>query len=128
MESNGMIDLDGVKTQMRQSRRKKIIEAHPYSIYLGNDERWHTYVKDEEKKSGRRMIVRKSLEDLHDALCEYYRAGSTEKGRQEATMASIYDDWIEYKSLHVASSTIDRVKRDWKRYYANEEIVHRRQR
>ena len=125
MTTNGMIDLDGVETQMRISRRKKIIDAHPYSIYEGSDGRWHTYVKDETKGSGRRMIVRKTQEDLETCLCEYYEADYAKRQMQGETMESLYEAWIEYKSLHVASTTVERTRRDWQRYYEGKEIVRR---
>ena len=122
---NGTITMDGVETQMRLSRRKKILDAHPYAFFQGADGRWRTYVKDEEKTNGRRLIVRKSLEDLQNQICEHYQAGSSIKIKEEETMESLYNDWIEYKKLHVSSSTIDRTMRDWERYYANEDIIRR---
>lgn len=45
----GMIDLSYVQEQMRMDERAAILEKHPYSIWHGNDGKWHTYLPDEEK-------------------------------------------------------------------------------
>ena len=38
----------------------------------------------------------------------------------------LHDDWIEYKRLHSAETTIPRVESDWKKFYENDPIVDRR--
>ena len=40
-------------------------------------------------------------------------------------MASLYPDWIDYKALHVEYPTINRVKKDWKRYYEGSAIINK---
>ena len=37
LQSNGMIDLDGVETQMKDLRRNELLQSHPYEIYQGSD-------------------------------------------------------------------------------------------
>lgn len=120
---NGSIDLDGVEKEMRKTRKERILADHPYELYQGSDGRWRTYVKDNQKKNGRRLLVKKNLEDLKEALYEYYTNHSDEEIKKRATLESLLDDWLDYKSRDVAVTTIERVKRDWQRYYADEYIV-----
>ena len=68
--SDGSIDLDGVREMMVDIERKKIIDDHPYSISQGNDGRWRTWVKDENAKAGRKQIVKSTREKLENALVE----------------------------------------------------------
>lgn len=35
----------------------------------------------------------------------------------------LYEEWMDYKTLHVSSPTIERVRRDWNRYYKDSAIV-----
>ena len=123
--SNGSIDLDGVTTQMKQSRRQKILENHPYNIYQDKDGRWRTYIKDETNKYGRKAIVKSNREDLEDALCDFYLGVKTTRLKKRTTMASLYKEWLEFKALHVKASSIARVRNDWDRYYANTAIVNK---
>ena len=121
---SGSIDLDGVEIQMKKTRRDQFLSKHPYSIYQDKDGRWRTYVKDEVKKHGRRAVSRASREELMDALYCHYN-GIVDTTRQaDITMASLYPDWIDYKTLHVADTTVDRVQRDWNKYYSSAQIVH----
>ncbi|MBE6028819.1 MAG: site-specific integrase [Clostridiales bacterium] len=122
---DGSIDMDGVETQMKKTRRKQVLESHPYSIYQGSDGRWRTHIKDEEKAEGRKLIVRKSRDDLEDILCDFYLTDHEAQRRLSHTMESLYEEWLEYKALHVASTTIDRTKRCWNKYYAGEDIIRK---
>ena len=123
--SNGSIDLDGVTTQMKQSRRQKILENHPYNIYQDKDGRWRTYIKDETNKYGRKAIVKSNRDDLEDALCDFYLGITSTAMRKRTTMASLYKEWLEFKALHVKASSVARVQNDWDRYYANTAIVNK---
>lgn len=124
LDQNGIIDMGSVETQMRAAMRKKLLEKHPYTITQGSDGRWRTYIKDTTQPHGRKMIVKTSREKLENILCEYYDSIDEGSQKKKITMASLFEEWIEYKSLHVERTTIERVRRDWNRYYANENIIH----
>ncbi len=125
--ADGRIDLGDVQSDMRQARRDLVLENHPYAIYKGKDGRYRTYVKDYSKKNNRRLIAKQTMEDLLEALCDdYYGVDrSTAKNKEAYTMASLFEEWLEYKSLHVAQTTVDRTRRDWTRYYAGEKITRK---
>ena len=62
LEINGIIDLRDVEENMRKARKEKILQKHPYSIYQGKDGRWRTYLPDDFKSEGRRLIVKTHLD------------------------------------------------------------------
>ena len=109
LENNGIIDLRDVEDNMRKARKEKILKEHPYKIYQGKDGRWRTYLPDDSKAEGRRLIVKTKLEELETLLCQHYE--------------SLYPAWIEYKSVHVCATTVIRIKKDWRKYYENAAIV-----
>jgi len=106
-------------------RKEQILTNHPYTIFESKDGRYRTYVKDPTMSNGRRMIVKSSREDLENAVVEHYISMSDDMFSENATLASLYPDWIEYKALHVEYPTINRVKKDWKRYYEGAAIVNK---
>ena len=123
--ASGSIDLGGVEDAMRKARRERILEAHPFAITQGKDGRWRTYIKDEMRPDKRRQIAKSSLEKLQDAICAAYGDEAAKEKRAKATLSSLYEDWIEYKKLHVASTTVERIQRDWNRYYKNSPIINK---
>ena len=62
LEINGIIDLRDVENDMRKARKEKVLQEHPYKIYQGNDGRWRTYMPDDSKPTGRKLIVKTDLE------------------------------------------------------------------
>lgn len=67
--------------KIRESMKKKTLEKlknelkplHPYTIRQNEkDQRWRTRVPDKSCKSGLRMIVKTSEQDLYTALADYY--------------------------------------------------------
>ena len=119
------LSLDGVVSDYMKKRKEQILADHPYKIFESNDGRFRTYVKDPSMSNGRRMVVKSTREKLEEAIIEHYMALIDEITAANTTLASLYPDWIEYKALHVEYPTINRVKKDWKRYYEGSAIVNK---
>ncbi len=119
------LSLDGVVSDYMKVRKEQILANHPYTIFESKDGRYRSYIKDPEMSGGRRMIVKSSREKLEDAIVEHYISMSDDLISANTTLASLYPDWIEYKALHVEYPTINRVKKDWKRYYEGAPIVNK---
>jgi len=109
---------------MRKTKQQQIIEQYHKGIPItqGKDGRWRTYVKDESKPTGRRQIAKKSKQDLLNAVEAHYKEVYCldETGM---TLESLLDDWIVYKRKHVERTTVERIQRDWNRYYTDREII-----
>lgn len=123
LEKNGIIDLRDVENNMRKARKEKILKEHPYKIYQGKDGRWRTHLPDETKKEGRRLIVKTNLDDLETLLCQHYESIRAYQFKNVCTLEDLYPAWIEYKSVHVCETTVIHIKKDWRKYYENAEIV-----
>ena len=123
LEINGIIDLRDVEENMRKARKEKILQKHPYSIYQGKDGRWCTYLPDDSKAYGRRLIVKTHLDELETLLCKHYESIEAGLFKNVCTLEDLYPAWIEYKSVHVCETTVIRIKKDWRKYYENAEIV-----
>lgn len=119
------LSLDGVVSDYMKVRKEQILANHPYTVFESKDGRYRTYIKDPTMINGRRMIVKSSREKLEDAIMEHYISMNDDLISANATLASLYPDWIEYKALHVEYPTINRVKKDWKRYYEGAAIVNK---
>ena len=119
LENNGIIDLRDVEDNMRKARKEKILKEHPYKIYQGKDDRWRTYLPDDSKSEGRRLIVKTNLEELETLLCQHYESIRADKFKDVCTLENLYPAWIEYKSVHVCETTVIRIKKDWRKYYEN---------
>jgi integrase len=109
---------------MKQSRKEKLLQQHPYAISQGKDGRWRTYIPDDTSGKGRKMIAKSSLEKLEEAVCEYYISAGTTTDN-DITLAQLFPLWLEHKSLRVEPTTINRDKKDWKRYYQDSAIVNK---
>ena len=123
LSESGKINLNDVADEMRKSNIQKVIDQHPFKIaQTGKDQRWRTYIKDNEGK--RKLIVKSTLEDLHLTLYEYYKNPESISSNKKVTLNSLYPKWIEYKQLRGASpGYIKRIESDWRNYYAGTEII-----
>ena len=121
---SGKINLNGVAKDMKKTRREKLLEVHPFAISEGRDGRWRTYINDETKPNGRRQIAKATEEKLLNFLSDYYRE-LMEPEDHTITMAMLFEDWMAFKALHVASTTVDRDRRTWKRYYEGTPLVNK---
>ncbi|MBO4236062.1 MAG: tyrosine-type recombinase/integrase [Firmicutes bacterium] len=109
---------------MKKTELERILDNHPFAIREEYDGRWATYLRDPEKKNGRKRIVKASEEQLISFLYSYYKKQDEKTRIAKLTLLDIYPEWMEYKSLRVgAQNTCDRISLDWKKYYLNTEIV-----
>ena len=122
LQQSGLTTGDVIK-QMAEKKRADILSQHPYNIFLSeSDGRWRTYVKGKDGK--RKLIAKKTREKLEDAVVEHYE--KLEGGALEAppTINSLFEEWLEYKKLHAASSSyVSRILADWRNHYIGTEII-----
>lgn len=118
----GNLSLDGVVNDYMKTRKEQVIsDHHPFAITKSKDGRYRTYIKDGSK---RKQIVRVNESDLKDFLFRHYAGIPTGESKKPSTLASLYEEWIEHKRVHVEHTTVERIQRDWKRYYSEEEIIN----
>lgn len=120
---NGIIDINTIQTQIEMRERKKYLNMHKYEIWQGKNELWYSYLPDEKK--GRRLIKRKSQQEIEQVVIDYYRVhDETEKEKkriEKITLYSIFPEWIRFKQIHTDSTSyINRITVDWNKFYAKD--------
>ena len=124
--SQGIINLDDVRNDMKEKEKQRILSKHPYSIFKDKDRRWKTTVKDDAKKSGRKIIAKKTKEELYNELVKHYTSIEDDLYMQQniPTLKNMFGEWLVYKAKHSESSSYARrIKNDWNKYYADDEII-----
>lgn len=83
---NGIIDMDTIQMQIEMNIRKQYLEMHPYEIWKGADDKYHTYFPDEEK--GRIPRRRNTKEEMEKLIIDYWRGQS-----ENPTLREVFNEW-----------------------------------
>ena len=112
---NGIINSADILIQINMTKRKKILNEHPYRIWQGENGSWYTYVMNQ--ITGKRKLIRKiTKEAIEDAIVMQQEV-------EDYTFQAVYYQWLfNYKKLRVSKETIGRIHTDYKRYYENTKI------
>lgn len=86
---SGIISVSESYEFMRMAKRKKYLAMHNYKIYQGKDGYYNTYLPDTSKPTGRRLVHRKTMKSLEDALIEYYGSGDG-----ALTLSKVFYEWL----------------------------------
>lgn len=109
---NGIIDLTYVRDQIEMKKKEELLKLHPYKIWEGSDNYWHTYLPDVEK--GRKSIKKRSKEAVERSVIDYYKQKS-----ENPTIQTIFDEWnnrrLELKKI--SASTYLRNTQFYNRHY-----------
>lgn len=117
--NNGMIDINDIQNSMEAMKREELLNKHQYKIWQGKDGKWYTYLPDESKKDGRRLVKRSEKKSLEDVIVSYWK--KTEK----IFLEDIFEEWLIQKLEYgeIQKQTYDRYKTDFQRFFANSDIL-----
>ena len=109
---NNIIDLSYVQEKIEMTKRKELLEKHPYKISQGKDGKWRTYVPD--KESGRKMIKKNTQKAVEDAVITFWKAEM-----ENPVVKDIFFEWIDRKleTGEIKKPTYERYKIDFERYF-----------
>lgn len=110
---NGIIDLSYVQEKIEMNKRKEYLEKHPWKIFQGSDEKWRTYLPDENRK--RRMIKRNSQKELEDIVIKYYK--EREEKEIPKTFDFVYWNWRKSQDELISENSVVKYNTDYKRYF-----------
>lgn len=112
---NGMIDVDVVKKKIEMEEFQKYLNKHQSKIWQSTDGNWYTYLPDLKAKNGRRMIKRKTREDLDNAIVDYYKVVEGEPYIEE-----VFYEWANNKLRYgeIKKQSYDRYVIDFKRFFS----------
>lgn len=68
---NGIIDTTSIQSIIEMTRRKELLDKHPYKMWESADGKWHTYLPDKEK--GRVPRKRNSQKELEDVIVDFWK-------------------------------------------------------
>lgn len=113
--NSGKIDLSGVQAEMEMTKRKELLEKHPYDISLGKDGYWHTYLPDDSKKYNRRSVKRKNKKDIEDIVAHYWK-----QKIENPTIEEVFNEWNDRRLAlkKISAATHLRNKQIYNRHYA----------
>ena len=123
---NGIIDMSSIQVQIEKMKNEKYLKMHNGKIWQSDaDMLWRTYLPDEVK--GRKLVKRKTEEDLKNTIIAFYKALEKKTKEKEITLCDLFPEWLEFKSMHTdATSYIKRITADWSRYYMLEpELINK---
>ena len=103
---------------MEAMKREELLKKHQYKIWQGKDGKWYTYLPDESKKDGRRLIKRIDKAILEDIVVEYCRK------EERVYLKDIFEEWVSQKLEYgeIQKQTYDRYKTDFRRFFTNSDI------
>lgn len=120
---NGMLDTALVQEKIEMQKREEMLKKHPYAIWQGKDEKWRTYLPDDEK--GRKLVKRNTQDAIEKCVIKYWECNSEEeiqkKVAKEISLKKIFPDWLNHKQLHTDSTSYTKkITADWKKFYASQ--------
>lgn len=99
---NGIIDLSYVQEQYDMSKKKELLNKHTWAISQGKDGYWRTYLPDKTCKNGRRMIKKRTKEDVEEVVIDYWKVEL-----ENPTIEEVFTEWnnrrLELKKISPAT-------------------------
>ena len=96
-------DVTYVRERIEQMTRAEVLKNHPYKITHSKDGYWRTYVKDSSKKTGCRLIKKKTEESLKEELVKIYK---TQNPQNKPTFKDVYFSWRNVQDELVSGNTV----------------------
>lgn len=111
----GIIDLAYVQDKIDEMKKQKYLEMHPYSITLGKDGFWHTYLPLGNSK--RKAVKKKSKEDIDNVVIDFWKRNTTTTFKQR------YSVWVErQKQCGRSNNTISKYESDYIRFFEGDRL------
>ncbi len=111
---------------MTKKQREKIIQKHmeQYTTkYYESDNRWHSFLPDENHPRKQKPIAKRKWEDLEQVIIDYYQQQEQSQKRKTITLRSLFPEWFAYKWQDTNNSGyMNRISYDWKKYYEDDEM------
>lgn len=94
--------------------------------YYESDNRWHSFLPDATHPRKMKPIVKRKLEDLEQAIIDYYIEQEEANKRKRITLRTLFPEWFDYKWQDTNNSAyMKRIHHDWNRFYENNAISDR---
>lgn len=103
-----MIDLSYVQNAVEMDKKSKLLKQHPYEIWKGKNEKWYTYLPDDNK--GRVLKKRNSEEEIKNVVINYWK-----EQEENPTIKIVFYEWLNGKRdrEEIEQATFDRYERQF---------------
>lgn len=108
---DGILNIDTIQAEVKMNERKKYLEMHKGKIWQSTDKKWYTYVTS---ASGKKLIKRKTKDELDDAIINFYK-----ETINEPTLQDVFEWWISEKLEYgeIQKQTYDRYVVDFRKHF-----------
>lgn len=116
LENNVLnIDIDDLQSKLDVINDKKYLDMHPYKIWFGVDQLWHTYLPDDSKKYKRAHKKRTSEKAIKKLVVDFWKEDA-----ENPTVEELYYEWITGKvdRKEIAVQTKERYDRQFKQCFS----------
>ena len=109
---NGIIDVSQVQQMVEMSKRKELLEKHPFQIWQGKNGKWYVYLPD--PKKGRVQKERNTRKEIEDLVANYQK-----QQIENPTLDEVWEEACAHRSLtkNVKSASLSREQRFYKRHF-----------
>lgn len=120
---SGIIDIKHLSAQIEEMEKKDIMSRHTFRIWQNKQGHFLTYIEDDTKPDGRRLINKNSQKELNDFLYKHYRSLI-----YEPTVKQCFEKWIDskYGYREISEATMSKYKQVYKRFFSGNEIERRK--
>lgn len=103
------------KTLVNELMKNVYLRKHPFKIYQGKDGAWYTYLPDDTKKNGRRLVRRVKKEALEDLIIKFY-SGT----KHPNSIKKVFDEWNQYQLDRgkIKEATFTRNEQTFRRHFS----------
>lgn len=110
---NGIIDVSQVQQMVEMSKRKELLEKHPFQIWQGKNGKWYVYLPD--PKKGRVQKERNTRKEIEDLVANYQK-----QQIENPTLDEVWEEACAHRSLtkNVKSASLSREQRFYKRHFS----------
>lgn len=116
---NGIINIGTIQMQVEMNNRQKYLKEHPYSVWLGKDGFWHSYLP---KGEGRQAIKKKTQEDIETSIINFYK----QQDKSNECFKQRWDCWItRQRNCGRSENTILKYQSDYKRFFKGYDIENK---
>ena len=108
--NQGTINIGQIQEELAMKKRKDLLDKHPFEIWQGKDGYWRTYLYDSSHPQKRKLVKRKNLRSLEDAIIESESIESLE---------DIFDEVLERKlqNADIKPATYSRYRQVFARHF-----------
>ena len=114
--ANGIIDIGTIQKQIEMNKRQEYLKMHNSKVWQSTDGKWYTFLPDETRKNGRRLVKRSTKDGIENLIVDFYKNYS-----EPQTIEKTYNEWINRKVKfgEISNQTVDRYNVDFNKFFCD---------